>query len=241
MSQWLLAEGGKGLLGIAGRRVFGGTAKLLVAALAVLLLAALATCVPGRSGKDGSLVYSGPIETGIERGSFLAGTPIQYLGKTEEGAMVSIEGQQALKKVGDSLNWVHNPVEGVAVDLNSRVLLITKDKLHVLGSAKVTIVEPDPRATTIHESAPIRYKLPVDYHIKKGQLIPGTTILYMGETEQGAQLGNVEGYPYREAGDSIVWKGQLHDRVWLALNLRTVLISESRLNVAGIAELFIAP
>ena len=241
MSQWLLAELGRGLLVGTGRRLFGGVAKLLVAALAILLLAALATCVPGRASKDGTMRYSGPIETGIERGEFLPGTPIQYLGKTEEGAMVSIEGQQALKKIGDSLNWVYNPVDGAAVDLNLRVLLITEDKLHVLGSTKITILEPQPRATAINESAPIRYKLPVDYHIKKGQLIPGTTILYMGETEKGAQLGNVEGYPHREAGDSIVWKGQLHDRVWLDLNLRTVLISESRLSVAGIAELSIAP
>ena len=63
----------------------------------------------------------------------------------------------------------------------------------------------------------------------------------MGETEKGAHLGNVEGYPYREVGDSIVWRGQLRDRLWLELNLRTALISEKSLNVAGIAELWIAP
>jgi hypothetical protein len=81
----------------------------------------------------------------------------------------------------------------------------------------------------------------VDYQVKKGAAIPGTVLIYLGQTDQGAHLGNIEGYAYRQVGDSIVWKGQLRDGVWLELNLRTALIGEKSLNVAGTAELGITP
>lgn len=211
---------------------------LLAAALLVLLLV---TCVSDREEEGAELTYTGPTELGIGVGEFLPGTDIQYLGKTEEGAQVLIGGQPALKKMGDSLNWQSDLLDGVTLDLNMRTALITEEKLHALGTARIAIQDPVSRPGPVNESAPVRYKLPVDYHIKKGQAIPGTPILYLGETAQGAHLGNIEGYAYRAVGDSIVWKGQLRDRVWLELNLRTILIGDKTLNVGGTAELWIAP
>lgn len=217
-------------------------AKWRIYSLAILILLLLAaSCGPGKREETHELRYAGPIEFGIGQGEFLPGTGIQYLGKTEEGALVSIGGQTALKKIGDSLNWVFNPVDGVAIDLGSRIVLITGEKLHILGTAKIIVQEPAPRSGAIDSTAPIRYKIPVDYHIKKGATIPGTGVTYLGQTEQGAHLGNIEGYGYREIGDSIVWKGQLRDRIWLELGLRTVFIGQETLNVAGTAELLIAP
>jgi hypothetical protein len=241
MGTWLVTELGRKLMASIARRAFRVRGRWRFGAIVLGLLVLLVTCMPGRGGKTGDLHYRGPTEIGIAKGEFLAGTPIQYLGKTEDGALVSIEGQQALKKTGDSLNWVHNPVEGVAVDLNLRVALVTEEELHVLGTAKVTVLDPVPQTAEVAPAAPIRYKLPVNYHLKKGQAIPGTTILYLGETEKGAHLGNAEGYPYRELGDSIVWRGQLRQGLWLELNLRTALISKNTLDVAGIAELSIMP
>ena len=211
-----------------------------ICGLGILLLLAVA-CGPGRQDQENELRYGGPIEFGISQGEFLPGTGIQYLARTEEGAQVSIGGQQALKKIGDSLNWVFNPVDGVAADLGLRIVLFTGEELHVLGTAKIIIQEAAPQPGEIDDSAPIRYKLPVDYTIERGERIPGTGITYLGQTEQGAHLGNIDGYSYREIGDSIVWKGQLRDDVWLELNLRTVFIGEDALNVAGTGELFITP
>jgi hypothetical protein len=241
VGKWLVTEPGKELLGGIAKRGFRIRESWRFGAVVLCLLVLLVTCMPDRGGQRGELHYRGPTELSIARGEFLAGTPLQYLGKTEDGTLVSIEGQQALKKTGDSLNWVHNPVDGVAVDLNLRVALITEEKLHVLGTVKASVLDPVPHPAEIEASAPIRYKLPVNYRIKKGQTIPGTDILYLGETEKGAHLANVEGYPYRELGDSIVWRGQLRDRLWLELNLRTAFISKNSLNVAGIAELSITP
>ncbi len=250
MSQWLLTETsswlvgalGKMLLGTLGKKMLGGIGKWLVlAVLATTVLVLLATCMPGKDARAAPLAYSGPVEIGIAQGEFLPGTDIQYVGKSEEGARVSIGGQQALKKPGDSLNWKGNLAEGVATDLSLRVVLITEDKLHVAGSAEVAIADPVPQPALPNELAPIHYKLPVAHRIKKGAAIPGTVFIYAGKTDQGAHLANIEGYPYREVGDSIVWKAQIKDGVWLELLLRTVLITDTTLNVAGTADLWIAP
>jgi hypothetical protein len=181
------------------------------------------------------------VEIGIPRGEALPGTDIQYLGKSDKGAQVSIGGQHALKKAGDSLNWKGTLVDGVAADLNLRVVLITEDKLHVAGTAEIIITDPSPQPGPPNELAPIHYKLPVAHRVKKGTAIPGTAFIYAGKTDRGALLGNIEGYPYREVGDSIVWQAQLRDGVWLELNLRTALFTDRTLNVAGTADLWIAP
>lgn len=209
--------------------------------LGVVLLLVVATCVPGGGDEDEGLFYAGPVEIGIGRGEFLPGTDIQYLGKTQDGAQVLIGGQQALKKMGDSLNWTGSPLEAVAADLNLRVALITEEKLHAAGTAEIAVADPTPRSGAVNDEAPIHYKVPVGYHVEKGTAIPGSTITYLGKTDKGAHLGNIEGYAYREPGDSIVWKGQLRDRVWLELDVRTALITDDALNVAGTADLWIAP
>lgn len=250
MAQWLLMETGKWLLGVAGetllgglgRRLLGGIGKwFLLAALALTLLVLLVTCRPGNGSETRSLAYTSPVEIGIPRGELLPGTDIRYVGKSDEGARVSIGGQPALKKAGDSLNWKGTLVDGVAADLNLRVVLITEDKLHVAGTADIVVADPSPQPGPPNELAPIHYKLPVAHRVKKGTAIPGTPFIYAGKTDRGAQLGNIEGYPYREIGDSIVWQAQLRDGVWLELNLRTALFTDRTLNVAGTADLWIAP
>jgi hypothetical protein len=232
---------GKMLLGTLGKRLLGGIGKWLLLAGGIAALLLLATCMPGKEARAAALAYSGPVELGIGRGEYLPGTDIQYSGKSEEGARVLISGQPALKKAGDSLNWEGDLVDGVAADLSLRVVLITEDKLHVAGSAEIAIADPTPQPAPPNELAPIHYKLPVAHRVKKGAAIPGTVFIYAGKTDQGARLANFEGHPYREIGDSIVWKAQLQDGVWLELLLRTVLITDTTLSVAGTADLWIEP
>jgi hypothetical protein len=81
----------------------------------------------------------------------------------------------------------------------------------------------------------------VGYHVKVGEAIPGTTITYLGKTEDGAQLNRTEGYDYRKLGDSIVWKGTLRPGLWLELDLRTALITEDQIDVLGTAGIWIQP
>ena len=83
--------------------------------------------------------------------------------------------------------------------------------------------------------------LPVVYRVERGEAIPGTTITYEGQEPEGARLGNVEGYPYRRVGDSILWEGKLLPGLWLDLLARTALIGEDQLDVVGTADRWIRP
>jgi hypothetical protein len=187
------------------------------------------------------LPYAGPVEIGIDRGESLPGTNIQYLGKTEDGAQVSIGGKQALKKIGDSLDWKGDVLGNVTLDQTYRVAFIAEDTLHVAGTTRVIIPNPKPQAEAANKSASIHFKFPAGYHVEKDEAIPGSVITYLGKTEQGARLGNIEGYEYRKVGDSIAWEGKLRERIWIELNLRTALVTDSTLDVVGTVDVWIAP
>jgi hypothetical protein len=187
------------------------------------------------------LPYAGPVEKSVEIGQYLPGTGIQYLGKTEDGALVSIGGQQATKKVGDSLDWKSDMVAGVSVDQTLRVVLITEQTLRAAGTARVIVAQPQPSPEPANTGAPVHFKLPVGYHVEPGAVIPGTTITYKGQTPDGAELGGVEGYAYRKLGDSITWEGKLRGGVWIELNVRAMLITDDQLDVLGTADLWITP
>jgi hypothetical protein len=187
------------------------------------------------------LPYAGPIEVSVDRGEYLPGTDIQYVGKTEQGAQVSIGGQDAIKKLGDSLDWRGDMASGVSVDQTLRVALITDESLHNVGTVRVIVTNPQVEPGPVNQSAPVHYKLPVGYHVETGSTIPGTTLTYRGKTDEGAELGNVEGYPYRKIGDSITWQGKLRQGVWLELGLRTMLVTDDQLDVVGTADLWIVP
>jgi hypothetical protein len=215
---------------------------LVLLFLAVLLAGAaplLATCTSGDWHQE--LSYAGPTEISIDKGQFLASTDIQYLAKAADGAQVSIGGQPALKKIGDSLDWKGTILAGVTVDESLRVVLISEETLHTAGTVRVDIATPSPQAEPVNESAPVHFKLPVAYRVDQDAAIPGTVITYLGKTDQGARLDNIQGYEYRQAGDSITWQGKLRDGVWLDLNLRTVLILDGSLDVAGTADVWLVP
>ena len=130
---------------------------------------------------------------------------------------------------------------GVAVDESLRVAIVGEQTLHVAGTITIDIATPKPQTEPADESAPVHYKLPVAYNVVKGAAIPGTVITYLGKTDQGAQLGNVEGYAYRKEGDSIAWAGKLRDGVWVSLSLRTALVRDNALDVIGTADVWIVP
>jgi hypothetical protein len=210
--------------------------RWLVLTFSLLLLA-------GCSSQDWTqqISYTGPVEIGIDRGQFLPGTDVMYLAKSEEGAQVSIGGQQASKRIGDSLDWKGDMRSGVAVDESLRVVLITEATLHTAGTVRIDVTSPTPQTEPADESAPVHFKVPVAYQVARGNAIPGTVITYLGKTDQGAHLGNVEGYAYRQVGDSIAWAGRLREGVWISLVLRTALVRDNNLDVVGTADVWIQP
>jgi hypothetical protein len=204
-----------------------------------LVLIFLVACTPDEWSNR--LPYAGPVEKGIEKGQLLPGTPIQYVGKSADSAQVLIEDKQATKKIGDSMDWRAEVLPAVDVDQTYRVALITEDVLHVAGTARIIVRDPKPQPEPANTAASMHFKLPVGYHVDQETSIPGTTITYVGKTDQGAELGNLEGYAYRKVGDSILWQGKLREGVWIGLDLRTMLITDTTLDVVGTADLWIEP
>lgn len=219
--------------------------KLALVALPALLLAGcrigpIQVTVPTATPPPGAervLVYKGPVTLSVDAGGFIPGTNVRYVGSTAEGAELRFGDLKAIKKVADSVDWEGTPAEGVRLDLHARVVRFSPQELNLAGTVQITVADPEPEPGEVGEEAPIHYTAPVAYNVARGETIPGTTITYVGEKEQGAELGGVEGYPYRKALDSIVWKGRLRPNVTLELNLRVVRYTEKDLQVTGLADL----
>jgi hypothetical protein len=186
--------------------------------------------------------YSTAFERGIPVGQALPGTDIKYIGKTEQGAQMTIGGQQALKRTLDSLNWRGQVAPGVTIDYNLRVI-VRFSIAQAGGTAKVVVSDAKPQAvpvTALPQDVPT-FKGVVTYNVPKGKVVPGTTITFDGKTPDGAQLGGLDGYPFRKTADSIAWTGQLAERVFLELDLRLVTFSEDAMQVTGTATLYLKP
>jgi hypothetical protein len=212
--------------------------RIIIAAMIMLSMTACARQLP-----TGTMEYSTAFERSIPAGQTLPGTDIKYIGKTEEGAQMSIGGQTAIKRTLDSLTWHGDVAPGVNIDYSLRVLTFDSQSLDAGGTAKVVITNATPQAvspTSLPNDA-LTFKGVVSYNVPKGKTIPGTTITYEGKTPDGAQLGGIEGYAFRQEADSILWTGQLADKVFLGLDLRVALFTDSSLRTTGTATLFIAP
>ncbi|MFB8790845.1 MAG: hypothetical protein U7123_18825 [Potamolinea sp.] len=196
-----------------------------------------------------TLAYRGPMEESIPAGSFLPGTNIKYVGITpDKTAEVSIGGQRAFKRSGDSLEWKGSLLSGVDVQLRDRILWYGEKQLQLVGTMNLTIDNVAPKRSSIPQistqSTPnlIVHKVPVIYQVKRGETIPGTTLIYQGKTEKGVQLGGLpkDEYPYRLVGDTITWQGELRSQVYLDLLLRTVAYNNDNLDVTGWATIILA-
>lgn len=210
----------------------------VLVALGVLLVVG-AGCLRRSKDNPSTLTFNLPTTVTIQKNGQLPGTNIGYQGMSQEGANVLIDGQQALKRRGDSLDWQGRLYEGVDADLNLRVLWYTEDSLRLVGTAKVVVANSNPRPVPIVTTSPIKYSGPVAYGLAKGAVIPGSTLTYEGKTEDGAKLGGISEYPYRKEGDSILWEGELRPGVYSELNLRVVQYDDNSLRVVGLVTLWV--
>ena len=212
--------------------------SLLLAALCVTLLF-VGGCLRKPGEHPSKLTYKLPTTITVAAGNELPGTDIRFEGLTENAASLLIRGQTALKRKGDSVDWSGTPIDGVFGDLKLRVVWYTEEKLHLLGTAKVVIEDVDPQPASIPTTSSISYGGAAAYGVSKGAVIPGSTIVYEGRTEDGARLGGIEGYPYRKEGDSIVWEGTLRSGVYARLSVRVVQFDDKGMRVLGLVTLWI--
>ena len=211
---------------------------ITLAAIVTLTMSACTQQLP-----SGAMEYSTAFEHSIPAGQSLPGTDIKYLGKTEQGAQMSIGGQTTLKRTLDSLTWRGEPVPGVNVDYNLRIVAIDDKVLQAGGTAKVVIANVQAQAvspSSLPQDA-LTFKGVVNYNVPQGKTIPGTTITYDGRTPDGAKLGGIDGYAFRKEADSIAWFGKLSDKCFLQLDLRLVIYTDSAMQVTGTATLYLKP
>jgi len=205
----------------------------------MILAALLGGCLIQPGASLTRLTYTLPTTLTVKAGKSLVGTDIIYQKMEGESARVLIKGQPATKRKGDSVDWKGSPVEGTTVDMRLRVVWYSEEELRLAGTVKVTVEEVNPKAGVIHTTSPLHFTGPVAYGIAKGARLPGTTLYYEGQTEEGAQLGGLGEYPFRKMGDSILWEGQLRPGVYIRLDVRAVQFDDRSLRVAGLVSLWL--
>ncbi|MGC9360006.1 MAG: hypothetical protein ACP5G7_06470 [Anaerolineae bacterium] len=221
------------------RRLF--VKALSLTAAGFILLAGLLGCTLKPGEHSDNLTYKLPTVLTVPLGETIPGTDIRYEEHNEDGAYLILDGKRALKRKGDSVNWEGEPVPGASVNLNLRVVWFSEQSVHLAGTARVAVTGVTPTSEPPITTSPVKYSGAVAYSVAKGAYIPGTTLTYAGQDEKGASLGGLpEGqYPYRHAGDSVVWEGRLRDDVHIKLELRVIQYSERILRIGGLVTLWL--
>lgn len=189
-----------------------------------------------------------PAFTGsLAPGESVGGARLEYLGKSPDGGYrVTIDGQEVVKRSGDSLIWSGVIGPGVLATMNLRVTTSLLGELPVAGSVKLNILFPEVlELTAVPQLPAARHfsNIVINYSVPAGQTIPGTTLVYDGLTQQAgidvAQISNSDRQTYHAVGDSLVWAGKLRDNVYLRYNLRIISFNENSVQVGGLAEIWI--
>jgi hypothetical protein len=217
-----------------------GPGRLCLLALVLLvMLGSLSACsLIGGQNISGRLSYSLPTTITVAKGKAVPGTDVVYEGVDDESAIMLVKGQRALKRKGDSLDWSGTQADGVAVKLTLRVAWFSEQEVNLVGVAKITVDGANPQAGAISTTSSTKYTGPVAYSVNQGQRIPGSTVSYVGHGDEGAQLGGIQDYPYRKAGDSIFWEGTLRPGVFIRLELRVAQYDDKALRLAGLATVW---
>ncbi|HID52451.1 MAG TPA: hypothetical protein EYP41_10475 [Anaerolineae bacterium] len=183
----------------------------------------------------------------LAAGELVGGARLEYLGKSPDGGYrVAIDGQEVVKRSGDSLIWSGVIGPGVLATLNLRVTTSLLGELPVAGSVKLHILYPEALELTAVPQLPNALyfsNIVINYSVPAGQTIPGTTLVYAGLTQQAgidvAQISNGSRQTYHAVGDSLVWAGKLRDNVYARYNLRIISFDEATVQVGGLAEIWI--
>ncbi len=196
------------------------------------------------------IVFSAPQLSYLQAGDRVAGSRLEYLGQTDDGFLVRIDGQETTKKTGDSFNW-HGPavlddaghtVAGVELDFKLRIVGIILGQFEAFGDIDIIITDPSPAVAELPTEATLEFtKAVIDLTVATSEMVPGTTLSYLGKTDQGAEFGGVEGYAFRELWDSLDWSGRMRDNVYADLNLRVRSIQKDQVSLTGTATIWIAP
>lgn len=196
---------------------------------------------------DDLLTYKVPISVlTLEPGETIPYTQLGYQEHVGSIYRVLIDNQVAEKRVGDSFRWRGVIAPGVSASYDLRIApTFSQDNMLLGGSVELAVFSPVP-VEIEGEPANVEGRLHfsgifTDYEVQTGQFVPGTTLTYLGQSEQGAELSGVDGYPFRSVGDSVIWSGRLRENVNVRYSLRVISIKDESLRLIGTAELWMTP
>ncbi len=215
--------------------------KILAAMSPLLLFAAGCATNPLSSNTPpppNTLVYDAPVSLTIKNGTLLPGTSIAYGGKTDTGSgKILIAGLVAPKQTGDSVDWSGTLAPDVSVKLSTRVATFDDQSITLVGSAHIEIGNVTVKPGGAPGIVLLEFNAPASLSLNKNDMIPGTNIVYVGSTTDGAQFLGVEGYPYRKPLDSLQYVGRINPKAFLRYDLRVTSFSDTNVLLVGTANI----
>jgi hypothetical protein len=233
--------------------------KLLPIVIVIILLSTLNACSLLENNSEtpeatpvaeNQISFTAPQLSYLQPGERIPGSRLEYVGETDDGFQVRIDGQETTKKGGDSFNWqglavlddAGNAAAGVELNFKLRIIGIILDQFEAFGDVDIIITDPTPMVVDLPQEAPLQYNnAVVDLTVAKGAVVPGTTYVYLGKTDKGAEFGGVEGYGFRELADSLDWSGQMRNNVYADMNMRVRSIQDEEVKLVGTATIWIVP
>ncbi len=226
--------------------------------LALLLLFASLACTIGADGGptptatanvplDQLVSYRIPVYSAtLNPGETVKGSKLTYIGRDGDVYNVTIGNLPAAKRIGDSFAWKGVMAPGVIGNYNLRLSpTILSNDLLVAGSLEISILNPIPvelgNDFVVSDSILQFNNIAIDNRVSVGEQVPGTTLIFEGATEQGANLGGTSGFPIRALGDSLIWTGRLRGNAIVRYNMRVGSLNADELRLVGTAEMWITP
>jgi hypothetical protein len=227
-----------------------------VAALFLLLALATIACVisldqPTRPPPtatpplDQVVSFNVPIYTAsLQPGESIPGTQMTYINRDKEIFNVTINDLPAVKRAADSFTWKGIVAPGLIAKYSLRVSpTLLGDNMLAAGPVELWVLNPIPVETDVNPlvgNAILHFSnIALDMRVPIGGQVPGTSLIYEGIDDQGANLTGSGRYPFRAVGDSLVWAGRLRGNVLVRYSLRVASFDEDDLRLVGTAELWI--
>lgn len=233
----------------AGKQVLFGIIVLFLTSLACVLDEVIEspTITPAPQTGTDYYTYTAPaFNVNLAEGGIVPGARVQYVNRNNDVYNVTIDGQPLTRQGGDSLPWQGVVAPGVVGKYNLRITpSFGVNNLIAAGPVELIVLNPVPL-----EIANLPLTIDTAFHypgllvgeaVPVGQPIPGTTLIYAGQTDQGAAFSGTTQYPYRALGDSLIWLGQLRENVYIRHNLRVISFNADTLRLGGTAEIWVIP
>ena len=234
------------------------TEKLAIGIFTLLLmLTTIACAVPGFSGSQATstpqadsdfLSFTVPgYTTSLSPGENVPGSRLEYIGQEGDAYRVRIDGQESIKRIGDSFTWAGIIAPGIYGEYSLRLTTALLGPLPAAGTVKITVLDwlPTELTTLPDLTNAIHYgNIPViDLTVPVGESVLASNMIYDGIVTQGgtefAQLTNAAGNKLFAELDSVVWTGTLRENVFLRYNLRVISFNENNIVLGGTAEIWL--